>query len=82
MKATHNKASKPDKAKWNFPCLGYMPSVRQIVLFTGINEKGIGIGVCLEIGDTCNIFGELSEDWVLSEFQPLPSNESVTLQND
>jgi hypothetical protein len=82
MKVTHNKASEPEKAEWKFPCLGYMPDNGQIVLFTGLNQKGNAIGVCLEVGDTCNIFGELFDDWVLSDFEPLPSTESVTIQND
>jgi hypothetical protein len=82
MKATHNKASQPDKVEWKFPCLGHMPINGQIVLFTGKNEKGNGVGICLEIGETCNIFGELLNNWVLSEFELLPSTESVTLQND
>jgi hypothetical protein len=75
MKATHNKASEPDKVEWNFPCLGKLKSGIDIVLFTSTNEGTVIVGSIYNLGD-------FSERWTIENFQPLPSTESVTLQND
>lgn len=73
MKATHNKASE-GKVEWKFPCLGKNDS-GMIVLFAADQ-----IGIVIKpkewhVGYQC-------ETWQMQYFTPLPSTESVTLQND
>jgi hypothetical protein len=76
MKATHNKASEPDKVEWKFPCLG-VTELGEVVAFF---ESGLGTVL---VNPQCSrkLF-ELFENWNMAAFQPLPSTESVTLQND
>jgi len=74
MKATHNKASEPDKVEWKFPCLGKSDGL--IVLFTG-HKAGMAMS-----SNPVHSIGEYHNDWCIEEFHPLPSTESVTLQND
>jgi hypothetical protein len=76
MKATHNKATQSEKKEWKFPCLG-IGKYDCIVLF-----RAIGCGVVLTEGGVSSGVGRYDEDWVMSNFTPLPSTESVTLQND
>jgi hypothetical protein len=71
MKATHNKNETPIAA---YPRL--MRSGELITLFTG---EGIGVVVH---GDEMYGVGHYATGWAMSEFTPLPSTESVTLQND
>jgi hypothetical protein len=72
MKATHNKASKPDKVEWKFPCLG-IGLAGTIVLFRA-EQKGMAVGD--------SKLSYYTENWDMDKFVPLPSTESVTLQND
>jgi hypothetical protein len=71
MKATHNKDERPVA---EYPRL--MRSGKLILLFT---ERLTGIVVH---GDESFTIGHYSMSWNMDEFQPLPSTESVTLQND
>ena len=73
MKATHNKVK---ETGWNYPCLG-IHKTGVIVLFT--DE---GIGTCIVRTDKSVGVGVKSENWEHEDFTPLPSTESVTLQND
>jgi hypothetical protein len=73
MKATHNKHN---ACKWNYPFLG-VASDGMIVLFT--DEKK-GTALFDPLGE--NLSGEFLTNWDMSHFTPLPSTESVTLQND
>jgi hypothetical protein len=73
MKATHNKVK---ETRWKFPCLG-IRETGVIVLFT---DKGIG--TCIVGTDNSYEVGVNTDNWAHDEFQPLPSTESVTLQND
>jgi hypothetical protein len=74
MKATHNKASEPEKKEWNFPCLGKSGDL--IVLFT---DDKVGTAVS---NSPAHWIGEYVNNWDIDKFVPLPSTESVTLQND
>jgi len=76
MKATHNKASEPDKVEWEFPCLG-VGEGGTIVLF---KSEGKGTRL-IGISDKYRT-GFYATDWDMDSFKPLPSTESVTLQND
>ena len=71
MKATHNKASE-GKVEWKFPCLAE-GKAGTIVMFYK-NAHGIVVGK-QKLGMYC-------DHWDMSMFTPLPSTESVTLQND
>jgi hypothetical protein len=75
MKATHNKASE-GKVEWKFPCLG-ISITGNVVLFNKERE-----GTCILSGDDCGVVGEYYDEWNMANFTPLPSTESVTLQND
>jgi hypothetical protein len=75
MKATHNKAGKPDKVEWKFPCLGKINSAKDVVFFS---DEKTGVVVYPDL----YTFGEYSAKWLMDGFTPLPSTESVTLQND
>jgi hypothetical protein len=74
MKATHNKASE-GKVEWKFPCLGVVADESIIVLF-----KAHGCGTTV-LHPTASM-GYYSVTWDMTLFTPLPSTESVTLQND
>jgi hypothetical protein len=73
MKATHNKVK---ETGWKFPCLGIAYD-GMIVLFTDERE---GTALFDPIGETLS--GQVLTHWDMRNFQPLPSTESVTLQND
>jgi hypothetical protein len=70
MKATHNKVK---ETGWKFPCLGVAED-GTIVLFTKPKQGTRLVG---SLG-----VGSYFEVWDMDKFQPLPSTESVTLQND
>jgi hypothetical protein len=76
MKATHNKSSE-GKVEWKFPCLGFSEKTGNVILFT---EKSTGTIVvdCEKIHGV----GYHNSYWQMKHFTPLPSTESVTLQND
>jgi hypothetical protein len=74
MKATHNKASEGE-VEWKFPCLGLAYDGSVIVLF---KERECGTTI---LHPTKSI-GYYSDKWDMTLFTPLPSTESVTLQND
>jgi hypothetical protein len=74
MKAIHNKPGEPEKTEWKFPCLG--KSEELIVLFIS-NRIGVAVS-----SSPAHYIGEYGEDWEMSVFTPLPSDQSVTLQND
>jgi hypothetical protein len=76
MKATHNKASEPEKHEWKFPCLG-IGHYDCVVLFSAMR-----CGVALTEGGAATEVGRYDENWDMSSFNPLPSTESITLQND
>ena len=76
MKATHTKASEPDKTKWNFPCLA-VGEGGTIVLFKSEGKGTRLIGISEKYRT-----GVYATDWDMDSFKPLPSTESVTLQND
>jgi hypothetical protein len=77
MKATHNKASEPDKAEWKFPCLGATKDGTVVIFMRK------SYGTCIIQGpNSVAIVGEWAKDWSMELFKPLPSTESVTLQND
>lgn len=73
MKATHNKASE-GKVEWKFPCLG-VAADGEVVLFDKAKSGTVVHPVLFALGESYN-------DWDMSDFTPLPSTESVTLQND
>jgi hypothetical protein len=77
MKATHNKASEPNMVEWKFPCIGIRQDQGLIILFTERN-----CGTVLSVGDSPYFLGAYGKGWAMDMFQPLPSTESVTLQND
>jgi hypothetical protein len=74
MKATHNKASE-GKVKWKFPCLGVGRDGDIVILFTSPQTGTALIHPQKKMGYH-------SFSWMMSQFTPLPSTESVTLQND
>jgi hypothetical protein len=76
MKATHNKASE-GKVEWKFPCVGIDKDGMEVV---GFCEEGVGVVLA-----NPRLSRKLLEPfgaWNMDEFTPLPSTESVTLQND
>jgi hypothetical protein len=74
MKATHNKDK---EVEWKFPCLGWS-HIGTVVLF--IEPKKGTVVKSTEI--TPYTIGKYFETWNMYTFKPLPSTESVTLQND
>jgi hypothetical protein len=75
MKATHNKASE-GKVEWKFPCLG-IGRLGELVGFTSLSE-----GTIVSNPQGGRKMLEHRDDWIIDNFTPLPSTESVTLQND
>jgi hypothetical protein len=77
MKAIHNKPSEPEKTEWKFPCLGRMDGIGIVILFC---MKGVGAVV--HSGDVKFPVGYHYACWNMDIVTPLPSTESITLQND
>lgn len=75
MKSTHNKAEQQQPKEIKYPCL-MVSTWGDVVLFSKPN-----IGVKLVVGQGLPI-GYYSGDFCMHEFTPLPSTESITLQND
>lgn len=73
MKATHNKASE-GKVEWKFPCLG-VAADGELILFEKEKSGTVLIKATYPVGHHSN-------NWSMAEFTPIPSTESVTLQND
>ena len=75
MKATHNKASE-GKVEWKFPCVG----IDKEGMVVGFKSYTNGTVLASERGMYALL--EFRNDWNMDAFTPLPSAESVTLQND
>jgi hypothetical protein len=73
MKAIHNKAS---KHKWEYPCIGISSAGEVVGFFSD------GVGTVLSNPQYSRKLMEPFSAWVMSSFTPLPSTESITLQND
>jgi hypothetical protein len=73
MKATHNKDR---EVEWKFPCLGFRPVSGLVVLF-----QCTSTGTVVYKEEKLDM-GYFADTWNMDTFKPLPSTESVTLQND
>lgn len=73
MKSIHNKAKQPEI---KYPCL-MVANNGDIVLFS---EERKGIKIVNGTGG--DLVGSHSNTWIMKHFKPLPTTESVTLQND
>jgi hypothetical protein len=73
MKATHNK---DERALAEYPKLMRSHNGELVVLF---GSKGVGTVL---IAEGSYVVGEHNTNWLMREFIPLHSTESVTLQND
>lgn len=76
MKITHSKGDEPKEIEWKFPCLG-KSKMGKVVLFRCRKE-----GTFLTGNSTAHAVGSYRDDWDMDSFTPLPSSESITLQND
>lgn len=78
MKSTHNKAEQQQPKEIKYPCLMVADS-GDVVLF---NKYECGTVVAIT-SKSLHTLGHYSNDWNMANFKtPLPSTESVTLQNN